>query len=190
MILVAKGSLFWSFLGVGNPGTKRFWCTRSAFTMSYEDMWHNQPFPLTALDNWLFQVDDFVPVGRSGRNDTDGNVPVCCRSEHFPNVTLGWRFFTTCFAPSATSNTSVRESHTCFFCNLRSSQLVFFQASGSKLRASFITFDELCFHYHRWSPTLLSVFFFNFPRQGFFPFPENDLHWLFSQHWSKAISQP
>lgn len=36
---------------------------------------------------WMrVEVDDFVPVGRSGRNDTDGNVPVCCRSEHFPNV--------------------------------------------------------------------------------------------------------
>lgn len=34
------------------------------------------------------QVDDFVPVGRPGRNDTDGNLPVCCRSEHFPNVRL------------------------------------------------------------------------------------------------------
>jgi len=36
---------------------------------------------------WMrVEVDDFVPVGRPGRNDTDGNLPVCCRSEHFPNV--------------------------------------------------------------------------------------------------------
>jgi len=36
---------------------------------------------------WMrVEVDDYVPVGRPGRNDSDGNVPICCRSEHFPNV--------------------------------------------------------------------------------------------------------
>mmetsp|Transcript_2749 Transcript_2749/g.6486 ORF Transcript_2749/g.6486 Transcript_2749/m.6486 type:complete len:787 (+) Transcript_2749:118-2478(+) len=36
---------------------------------------------------WMrVEVDDYVPVGRPGRNDTDVNVPICCRSEHFPNV--------------------------------------------------------------------------------------------------------
>jgi len=35
---------------------------------------------------WMrVEVDDYVPVGRPGR-DTEENVPVCCRSEHFPNV--------------------------------------------------------------------------------------------------------
>ena len=27
-----------------------------------------------------------MPVGRVRRNDTEGNLPICCRSEHFPNV--------------------------------------------------------------------------------------------------------
>lgn len=36
---------------------------------------------------WMrVEVDDYVPVGRPGRNDADGNLPICCRSEHFPNV--------------------------------------------------------------------------------------------------------
>ncbi|CAE7247419.1 ade6 [Symbiodinium natans] len=36
---------------------------------------------------WMrVEVDDYVPVGRPGRNDTDVNVPICCRSEYFPNV--------------------------------------------------------------------------------------------------------
>mmetsp|Transcript_96066 Transcript_96066/g.228768 ORF Transcript_96066/g.228768 Transcript_96066/m.228768 type:complete len:768 (+) Transcript_96066:95-2398(+) len=36
---------------------------------------------------WMrVEVDDYVPVGRPSRNDTDVNLPICCRSEYFPNV--------------------------------------------------------------------------------------------------------
>jgi len=36
---------------------------------------------------WMrVEVDDYVPVGRPGRDDVDTNVPICCRSEYFPNV--------------------------------------------------------------------------------------------------------
>jgi len=36
---------------------------------------------------WMrVEVDDYVPVGRPGRDGADENVPICCRSEQFPNV--------------------------------------------------------------------------------------------------------
>eukprot|EP00930_Biecheleria_cincta_P047078 TRINITY_DN3256_c0_g2_i1.p1 TRINITY_DN3256_c0_g2~~TRINITY_DN3256_c0_g2_i1.p1 ORF type:complete len:862 (-),score=133.87 TRINITY_DN3256_c0_g2_i1:360-2945(-) len=36
---------------------------------------------------WMrVELDDYVPVGRPGRDDKGANLPVCTRSEYFPNV--------------------------------------------------------------------------------------------------------
>jgi len=37
---------------------------------------------------WMrVEVDDYVPVGGAVEGDDSPNVPICCRSEYFPNVT-------------------------------------------------------------------------------------------------------
>jgi hypothetical protein len=36
---------------------------------------------------WMrVEVDDYVPMGTPGSKDTDGNLPICCRSEFYPHV--------------------------------------------------------------------------------------------------------
>mmetsp|Transcript_32754 Transcript_32754/g.83133 ORF Transcript_32754/g.83133 Transcript_32754/m.83133 type:complete len:692 (-) Transcript_32754:130-2205(-) len=36
---------------------------------------------------WMrVEIDDYVPIGAPSRDGSDGNAPICCRSEHFPYV--------------------------------------------------------------------------------------------------------